>query len=143
MLAGLGVAAAAAYAVRLDGGLFGTTGSYPSRSAGPSELTLDRFAPHVGSTFAVLTGDSLLPLRLTLVEASARPPHAADDRTRLIGEAFSLVFQGERVQRPLGQRPTTVIHPALGRFRLSVAPFGRAAGVQQYQAVVDRRVPRR
>lgn len=107
----------------------------------PPVLSLARFTPHVGSTFAVLSGDSLLPLRLTLVEATARSPHPAD-RAGLTGEAFSLIFDGE-VARPLGRHPSIVVHRALGRFPLSITPFGRQGRGQQYQAVVDRRVPGR
>ena len=110
-----------------------------SPSSLPGELTLARFASHVGSTFVVLAGDSLVPL--TLVEVTTRSPHPAD-RAGLTGEAFSLIFDGE-VSRPLGQRPATVVHRAMGQFRLSIAPFGRQGRGQQYQAVVDRRAPGR
>jgi hypothetical protein len=86
----------------------------------------------------VLSGDSLLPVRLRLVEATPTPAHPAD-RAGLTGEAFSLIFQGEG-SHPLGRRPSTVVHAVLGRFPLSVTPFGRDGRGQQYQAVVDRRV---
>jgi len=108
----------------------------PSRE--PWELTLDRFTPHVGSRFLVLAGTAL-PTVVTLDEAVARPPRPSDP-SGLGGEAFSLVFVGRNL-RPLGQRSSTVVHPALGRFPLHLSPIGPSGKVQEYEAVVDRRAP--
>ncbi len=104
------------------------------------DLTLARFAPHVGSSFAVKTG-TLVRVPVTLDQATAHTPNPAD-RPGLTGEAFSLVFRG---QRP-GQIPDgihTVVHPVLGTFPLFVANVDRADNGQDYQAVVDRRTPAR
>lgn len=115
----------------------GTVGSAAAAPGGG--LTLDRFAPHVGSDFAV-TGGRLGAVSVTLDEAAAHQP-SPSDRPGLTGEAFSLVFRGKGAGIPDGIH--TVVHPVLGAFPLFVSPFGTGHKGQEYQAVVDRRVPTR
>lgn len=139
LLEGLGVAAAAVYIARVDGGFLGSS-SYPAPSSSgmPLELTLERFVPHLGSTFFVRNGPEVLPSRVKLVEALPRRPHRAD-RPDVTGEAFSLIFAGQ-ITGQLGARIPTVTHPAVGRFRLFLSPVGRGVKRQEYEAVVDTRV---
>jgi len=118
---------------------------WPSSSAGTATgtadgLTLDQFAPHVGTDFAV-TGGRLGTVSVTLDEATVHQPSPAD-RPGLRGEAFSLIFRGNAAAGLPGGIHT-VVHPVLGAFPLFVAPFGTGRNGQEYQAVVDRRVPAR
>ena len=98
-------------------------------------LTLAGFSPLVGTDFALGRG------RLRLVEVVQRPPHPADPRG-LSGEAFSLVFSGGPV-RPLADGTYTFTHPSAGKLSLFLVAVGMARQGQRYQAVIDRRTPRR
>ena len=120
---------------------------YPFRSgAGTAltsardELTLGRFAPHVGSRFTVRAG-ALVTVAMTLEEAREIAPHPAD-RAGLQGESFSLVFRGSD-GAALEDGIHRVTHPALGTFPLFISGFGLGRKGQAYQAVVDRRVAAR
>src|SRR5207249_2462326 len=88
-------AAAAVVTVRLAPALFGSSPLQlplePGRAgATTGELSLARFAPHVGSDFTIRVSAGRR-LRLRLVEATERGPHQAD-RRGLSGESFSLIF---------------------------------------------------
>jgi hypothetical protein len=109
-------------------------------SAGPADLTLARFAPHVGSEFEIRVGGGQ-GVRVTLIEATAREPHSAD-RRGLAGESFSLVFEGNGA-KAFDHGTQTVVHPALGAFPLFLVAVGQSLETQRYQAVVDRRTPPR
>ena len=121
--------------------------SYPFRSgvatgstSPTNELTLGRFAPHVGSRFTMRTG-ALVTAGVTLEEARETAPHRAD-RAGLQGESFSLVFRGSE-DAALEDGIYRVTHPALGTFPLFISAFGLGRKGQAYQAVVDRRVAAR
>ena len=116
------------------------SGAGAARTSSSDELTLARFAPHVGSSFTVRAG-ALVTLALTLEEARGTPPHPAD-RAGVQGESFSLVFRGGEGP-PLDDGIHPVTHPALGTFPLFVSAFDAGRRGQAYQAVVDRRVPAR
>ncbi|HUR23840.1 MAG TPA: hypothetical protein VMZ73_08215 [Acidimicrobiales bacterium] len=107
-------------------------------ATGGDDLTLARFAPHVGTRFSVRP-PALGAVVLTLEEASAIAPHRAD-RAGLRGESFSLVFRAVDGP-PLPDGIHRVHHPALGTFPLFVSAFGAALHGQGYQAIVDRRAP--
>jgi hypothetical protein len=124
----------AAVAVPLAGPRFGAA------SPSPSELTLARFAPYVGSEFTVRTG-TLETRRLTLVEATAPAPHPVDRRD-VTGESFSLVF-ADHQGKSFDDRSYTLSHRSLGTFSLFLVAIGRGVSGQRYQAVVDRRSPSR
>ena len=98
----------------------------------PDELTQATFAPHVGSSFRVQTGDS--ELELTLVEVS-------DVRVLPRVEVFSLEFQGPAAS-PLPQAEYQFDHPVVGEFTLFIVPVGREGDVLQYEAVFNRLRPR-
>lgn len=111
--------------------------STPQQAA--DDWRLARFAPHVGSAFVVRQGGQAT--RLTLAEATARPPHRVD-RAGLTGESFSLIFRGDRSAAiPGGVH--TVVHPALGTMSLALLCVDRGVVGRTYQAVVDRRAPAR
>jgi hypothetical protein len=109
--------------------------------ARPTDLrTLAEFAPHVGSRFA-LDAAGTPPIDVTLEEAAASAAHPAGKR-RLRGEAFSLLFRGP-AQPAATDGTHTMSHPALGTFPLFLVAVGRGSNAQEYQAVVDRRMPPR
>lgn len=94
-------------------------------------LSLERFEPHVGSTFVLdPDGDRV---ELTLVEASSTDPHetAPDGPGR---RAFSLLFRG-----PSGlvveQQIWTLDHPQLGRLGLFLVPMQPDAEGSYLEAV--------
>ena len=120
---------------------------YPFRSGGGTgptgpadELTLGRFAPHVGSRFTVRAG-TLMAVALTLEEAREIAPHPTD-RAGVQGESFALVFRGSG-GLALEDRIYRVTHPSLATFPLFMSAFGLGRKGQAYQAVVDRRVATR
>ena len=136
-------ATAAVVTVRLAPALFGSSPLQlplkPGRGrAAPRELSLDRFAPHVGSDFTVRLSAGRR-LRLRLVEATDRQPHPAD-RRGLSGESFSLVFSG-RGAKAFDHGTYTVTNPSLGAVPLFLVAVGLARDGQRYQAVINRRVP--
>jgi hypothetical protein len=142
----LGAAGALATAA-LAPGVLGTLPSLhlllPQAGEGPAmvDLSLSAFAPHVGTDFLVRADAGLRPVRIALVEATARLPHPLD-RRGLSGEAFSLVFAA-RGAGAVEHGIHTVSHPIMGAFPLFLVPVGRATQGQRYQAVVDRRTPPR
>lgn len=111
-------------------------------TGGPAndELTLARFAPHIGSRFTVNTG-RLGGVAVTLGEATATGAHPAD-RPGLRGEAFSLIFRGAGANA-FANGTHTLVHPALGAFALYLVAVGPGRNGQEYQAIIDHRVPTR
>jgi hypothetical protein len=92
------------------------------------ELTLQSFAPHVGTIFTLHAGEVAVPLEL--VAADAMPTDPAD-RGRL---PFSLEFLGPA--DPAYQQATVALtHPELGRHDIFIVPIGRDAQGTRYQAV--------
>ena len=97
------------------------------------DLTLARFAPHVGSRFTAAGGASVI-----LEEATPRAPHPAD-RPGLAGESFSLVFRNDG-RTALDDGTHVFAHSTLGTVRLFLVAVGTGRNGQGYQAVVDRRL---
>jgi len=109
-----------------------------AKQADVRQLGLDRFAPHVGTRFAVQTVGG--PASVLLEEATARKAHPAD-RKGLRGDAFSLTFRGPPGAPALVDGSHRLRHPALGSVPLFLVAVGRAKDGQDYQAVFDRRIP--
>lgn len=97
------------------------------------ELTLETFAPHLGSEFRVPDGgteDSVV-LHLTAIDPGLRQP----DAPRV--QPFSLVFTGP--PRPhLGQGIHRLEHDELGGLDIFLVPIGYdATGSIRYEAVFN------
>jgi hypothetical protein len=91
-------------------------------------LTLEMFAPHVGSTFTLQDVDAGLPLEL--VEAVALAVHTAG-RGR---PPFSLEFAGP--VDPLHDQATVELkHDVIGSLAIFIVPIGRDATSTRYQAI--------
>lgn len=116
--------------------------STPSdRSDGHRELPgLTVFSALVGTTFTMTGG--LRPWKLELIEAAAVAQPQSRYAAATTGEHFSLLFK-----TPAGRvRPgalRSLRHPVLGNLELFISPVGRGVTVQDYQAVLDLRRPRR
>jgi hypothetical protein len=95
---------------------------------GPSELTLESFAPVVGEAFTV--GDPAgTTAELLLVEATAQEagPHAPRP-------PFSLLFQGP-AEPFLPQATYRFEHPSLGAIGIFIVPLGRDEHGTTYEAL--------
>jgi hypothetical protein len=141
ILGAAGALATASLAPVMLGGLPSYLHLARAGAAPAMDLSLARFTPHLGSEFVVRPQAPPRPVRISLVEATARQPNPLD-RQGLAGEAFSLVFAA-RDAGSFGPGIHTVVHPVLGAFPLFLVPVGRATQGQRYQAVVDRRTPAR
>lgn len=141
LLGAAGALATASLVPVMFGGLPGYLQLARVGAAPAMDLSLARFTPHLGSEFVVRPQAALRPVRISLVEATARQPNPLD-RQGLTGEAFSLVFAA-RDAGAFGPGIHTLVHPVLGAFSLFLVPVGRAIQGQRYQAVVDRRAPAR
>ena len=96
-------------------------------SGGPDYLWHTAFVPLVGTDFRIhRQGDR--PLRVKLIEVK---------QTSGAGESFSLLFHGH-AGALLRQDVHRIEHPTLGRFDLFVAPVGRGANGQDFEAVINR-----
>jgi hypothetical protein len=95
-------------------------------------LTLQSFAPHVGSDFFLPEAEGV---SLTLVEAKAATAHMGDGRRPpLPREPFTLLFRGPA--RPiLPQRIHRLEHPVLGTLEIFIVPVGPNLGGIGYEAV--------
>jgi hypothetical protein len=91
-------------------------------------LTLETFAPHVGSTFALRGPPTALDLELVDVAALGTDPA---DRGR---RPFSLEFDGPADPR-LAQATVELTHAALGTLAVFVVPIGRDGRHTRYQAI--------
>lgn len=109
-------------------------GSAPTRRPTSTELTLERFRPHVGTAFSVELG-VVDRARVVLVEADGHP-----ERRGLDGHSFSLLFAGTAA-KPFADGQYALVHPDLGRFTLFLSAVGRANPTPRYEAVVNRRTP--
>jgi hypothetical protein len=101
-------------------------------SAAPEKA---RFLAAVGTTFTFRGNGSSLNLRLADVTDAPADPRAAD----LVGEAFSLAFEGPKASA-VGQGTYAVRHGDLGRFPLFVSPSTQRGDT--IAAVINRRVPK-
>jgi len=88
-------------------------------------LTLDTFAPHVGSSF-VADGAGCA---LELIEATALPASGHEPRP-----PFSLVFNGPP-DPLLPQASYALTHPTLGELEIFIVPIARDADAVRYEAV--------
>src|SRR5262245_14508823 len=95
-------------------------------------LTLESFAPHVGSVFTLPEAEGV---KLTLVEAKAATMGVADGRRpALPREPFTLLFRGPA--RPiLPQQIHCLEHTALGRLEIFIVPVGPDGGGIGYEAI--------
>jgi hypothetical protein len=91
-------------------------------------LTLEKFAPHVGTTFTVQSGDVDLPLEL--VEAVGLPA-SPGDRGR---QPFSLVFAGP-ADSLHPQATVELTHDVLGSLAIFIVPIARDASSMRYEAI--------
>lgn len=94
----------------------------------PVPLTLEAFAPHLGSVFTLDAGDTAVPLEL--VAADALPVDPAD-RGR---PPFSLEFLGP-ADPAYAQATVPLSHPALGTHEIFLVPIARDARGTRYQAI--------
>ena len=94
-------------------------------------LTLQSFAPHVGSVFLLPDAEGV---SLTLVEAKAATLVGDGRRPPPPREPFTLLFRGPA--RPiLPQRIHRLEHPALGTLEIFIVPVGPDGGGIGYEAV--------
>lgn len=100
-------------------------------------LSLAAFSQVVGTRFRVRTG-SFRFVDLTLAEAEGHPERTGG--APVVGESFSLIFSGPSDARIDGGT-YKIGHAAFGWFPLALAPVGMAREGQQYEAVINRRVP--
>lgn len=91
--------------------------------------TLETWAPHVGSTFAI--GDEG-EKTLELVEAKPGKPNGSPGRA-----PFALVFEGARDSGILPQRMYELTHRALGRRSIFLVPIGANATRVRYEAIFN------
>ncbi|HEV2789808.1 MAG TPA: hypothetical protein VGV69_00735 [Solirubrobacterales bacterium] len=98
-----------------------------STSKGPTELSLETFAPVVGETFTV-GGEEGSTVELLLVEATAKDagPHAPRP-------PFSLIFQGP-AEPFLPQATYRFEHGSLGEMGIFVVPLGHDEHGASYEA---------
>jgi hypothetical protein len=94
-------------------------------------LTLERFAPHVGTVFIVVDDGRTLA-ELELVEATAIPTDSGD-RGR---PPFSLAFHGP-ANPAFAQQTLQLEHPILGALGLFLVPLARDADGTHYEAIFN------
>jgi hypothetical protein len=99
-----------------------------STPKGPSELTLETFAPAVGETFTV-GEEGGTTVELLLVEATAQ--EAAPQAPR---PPFSLIFQGP-AEPFLPQATYRFEHASLGVIGIFIVPLGRDEHGTTYEAL--------
>lgn len=99
-----------------------------------ASLTLERFAPLVGSTFSVALA-APWDLRLELAEVAALSP-----QTSFAGAfraPFRLIFHGP--QQPVHPQATLpLFHPELGQFEIFLVPIGpspQGTSIMRYEAI--------
>lgn len=90
----------------------------------PPELTLETFAPHVGTPFLLQDG-----VALELVKVAPLGQGVPGGRA-----PFSLHFLGPEGQR-MAQRTWTLEHAALGRLDIFLVPLGPVQGRMRYEAI--------
>jgi len=94
-------------------------------------VTLDTFAPHLGSRFALAVSDGILELELCAVEPLRASPHAPR-------APFALQFRTPDVPDVtwhLPQRIYALAHPVLGTLEIFLVPLGADVGGMRYEAV--------
>jgi hypothetical protein len=93
----------------------------------PPELSLESFAPHAGSAFALRSAGS--PVSLELVKVAPLGSGRPGGRT-----PFSLQFLGPEGHR-MEQRTWTLEHAVLGRLDIFLVPLGPVQGRMRYEAI--------
>jgi hypothetical protein len=94
-------------------------------------LTVESFAPHLNSNFALALGEATLDMALTQVsKLPYRPFHG------MMREPFSLIFRSSSAVL-LPQRSYPLKHEAMGRLDLFIVPIARDAQGIVYQAVFN------
>jgi hypothetical protein len=96
-------------------------------------LTVETFAPAVGSTFALHDGDAD-PLALTLIEGGTSFPDAPPADASGTRSPFSLRFLGP-LDPILPQRIYRLEHDAVGPLEIFLVPVGRDASGTHYEAI--------
>ncbi len=91
-------------------------------------LTLETFAPHVGSAFALRRPP--VDLDLVLVEVTGLGTDPADRGRR----PFALEFDGP-ADPTLAQATVELAHEALGTLAMFIVPIGRDGRHTRYQAI--------
>ena len=92
------------------------------------ELTVESFAPHVGSSFVAQVDGGTLPLALVRAQ-TVGPPHSAGSRAQ-----FALHFRGAG-PRILPQAIYRLEHPAFETLEIFLVPIGRDGGQVLYEAI--------
>ena len=94
-------------------------------------LTVESFAPHLNSSFALTLGESTLDMALTQVAKLPFRPFQG-----MMREPFSLIF---RSSSPvvLPQRSYPLKHEAMGRLDIFIVPIARDAQGIVYQAIFN------
>jgi hypothetical protein len=115
-----------------------TQHSSPSSDPIPSALTCESFAPHVGETFLMTTGEDT---HADMVLISAEPSQLRPFDGRAVGKSgfvrrdpFSLIFRGPD-QPMFNQGFRAFEHGALGTFELFIVPVGPGETGLLYQVV--------
>jgi hypothetical protein len=94
----------------------------------PLDLSLETFAPHVGTHFQLEAPGGALPLELVKVTPLSQGVPGGR-------QPFSLHFLGPAEGLLVPQRTWTLVHPALGRLDIFLVPLGPAQGRMRYEAI--------
>ena len=94
-------------------------------------LTLQDFAPHVNSSFALTLGESTVSMTMTEVTKLPFRPFPG-----MMREPFSLIFRS-RSPVVLPQRSYPMKHEAMGKLDIFIVPIGRDQHGIVYQAVFN------
>ena len=93
------------------------------------ELTVESFAPHVGSSFSAhLAAGDMVPLELSHAQAVGPPPHPGNR------QQFALHFRGAG-PRILQQAIYRLEHPVLDTLEIFLVPVGRDGASILYEAI--------
>jgi hypothetical protein len=96
----------------------------------PDEFTIERFLPHVGDVFHVVTGESqVMPVLLSAITRLA-----SEGSIRRTREPFSLVFHAPRGSR-LEQQIYQVDHPAMDSFECFLVQIGPDEYGMRFEAI--------
>ena len=95
-------------------------------------LTVADFAPHVGKTFEIETGETRVAAELAWARNVGEEPPSESGRRR----AFSIALRTAPDVR-LSQRIHAVQHPALGRLEIFLVPVQPDARGNLYEAIFN------
>lgn len=95
--------------------------------------TLDAFAPHVGTAFALDHPEQRETFTLVEAEPASARPHP-----NLARDPFTLVFDGGRTDIQFDQQILPLTHPAIGPLQIFLVPIRRNPdGTIRYEAVFN------